>query len=47
MGEDPYTARAFCYVQINVPPEKSRSEDFYIVTCQYDPGEKRTQGARW
>jgi hypothetical protein len=46
-GDVTWVARAFCYVQINVPPEKSRSEDFYIVTCQYDPGEKRTQGAWW
>jgi zinc carboxypeptidase len=39
-----WVARAFRYVQVNIAPEASRSEDFYLVTCEYDPGEKRQQG---
>ncbi|MEW5978742.1 MAG: M14 family zinc carboxypeptidase [Acidobacteriota bacterium] len=42
-----WVARGFCYVQINVPPSKSKSQDLFIVTCHYDPGEKRSQGGDW
>ena len=42
--------RGFTYVPINIPPEKSRKQEslafpsLFIVTSEYDPGEKRTQG---
>lgn len=39
-----YTARAFTHIQVNIPPERTKREDFFVVTCRYDPGVKRTQG---
>jgi hypothetical protein len=47
---DGYTlwrARAFTCVQINIPPARSRSEDLFVVTCRYEPGEKRVTGQPW
>jgi hypothetical protein len=41
-----WVARGFTYLQVNIPPEVSRSEDLFVVTCRYDPGEERTQG-KW
>jgi hypothetical protein len=41
-----WVARAYRFVQINIPPERSKSEDFFVVTCEYDPGERRTQGVQ-
>jgi hypothetical protein len=40
-------ARGFTYFQINIPPERSRREDFFVVTLEYDPGETRTTGQPW
>jgi hypothetical protein len=42
-----WVGQGFTYIQINIPPAKSSAEDFFIVTCRYDPGEKRTQGYGW
>jgi hypothetical protein len=42
-----WKARGFTNVQINIPPERSRTEDFFVVTCEYDPGEYRTHGLGW
>jgi hypothetical protein len=42
-----WPGRGFLTVQINVPPERSRREDFFLVTVRFDPGEKRTQGIDW
>lgn len=39
-----WVARGFTFVQINVPPERSRTEDLFVITCEYDPREKRSQG---
>ena len=39
-----WRARGFTYVQINVPPEESKRCDLFVVTWEYDPGSKRTQG---
>ena len=36
-----WTARGYTYFQINMPPERSKSEHLFLVTCQYDPGEVR------
>jgi hypothetical protein len=49
-GRDGYitwVGRGYTYVQLNVPPEKSAREDFMILTCEYEPGERRPQGADW
>ena len=39
-----WKARGFANVQINIPPERSRSEDLFVVTCRYDPGVHRRHG---
>ena len=39
--------RGFTYLQINIPPERSRHEDFFVATLCYDPGETRTHGRSW
>lgn len=49
-GQDGYmawTARGFAHVQINLPPERTKAEQLFVVTLHFDPGEKRTQGAGW
>ncbi len=35
-----WTARGFTYLQINIPPDKSRQRNIFIITCPYDPGVK-------
>ncbi|MEW6357997.1 MAG: M14 family zinc carboxypeptidase [Planctomycetota bacterium] len=42
-----WTAREYLYVQINIPPERSRAEDLFIVTCDYDPGDRRLHWEGW
>ena len=37
----------YLYVQINIPPERSKAEDLFVVTCDYDPCEKRTHWHGW
>ncbi|MCA9023155.1 MAG: hypothetical protein KDA74_23565, partial [Planctomycetaceae bacterium] len=37
-------ADGFTHVQINVPPEKSKSSDLYLITCLYNPKQTRTYG---
>lgn len=39
--------RGITFVQVNIPPERSRVEDLYIVTCTYDPGEEREHWQGW
>ena len=34
----------FTHVQVNVPPEKAKNNDLYIITCLYHPHEKRAYG---
>jgi len=43
-GYETWVARGFTVLQINIPPATSRAEDLFVVTCEYDPGERRTQG---
>lgn len=42
-----WVARGFSHFQINIPPEKSRIQDLFVITCQWDPGEARTVGLDW
>lgn len=42
-----WVARGFTYAQVNIPPERSRKEDFFVITAEYDPGEVRTTGLKW
>ena len=42
-----WTGRGYRYVQLNIPPSRSAAEDLFVVTCAYDPGEKRTHWTGW
>lgn len=42
-----WVARASTYIQINLPPEHLAADDLFIVTCKYDPGEKRGHWDTW
>ena len=42
-----WVARGFRYVQINIPPARTQTENLFVVTCEYDPGETRTHWQRW
>jgi len=42
-----WVARGFSHVQINIPPARSKSEDFFFLSCEYDPGEERAHGKDW
>ena len=42
-----WTARACTYIQVNVSPARLRSDDLFVVTCRYDPGEKRGRWDTW
>jgi hypothetical protein len=49
-GEDGYEiwrARGFTFIQANLPPARTRDESFWILTCQYDPGEFRPHWESW
>ncbi len=46
-GLTSWVSRGFTHLQINIPPEKSRTQDLFVVTCQWDPGEVRTVGLDW
>ena len=46
-GHSTWVARGFTYIQINIPPERSQKEEFFVVTCLYDPGEERVFGLGW
>jgi hypothetical protein len=43
-GYEAWFADGYTQVQVNVPPEKSRSMDLFVVTCAYDGREKRPIG---
>jgi hypothetical protein len=42
-----WSARACRYIQINLPPQRLRSDDLFVVTCRYDPCEKREHWNTW
>lgn len=43
-GYQAWYADGYTQVQINLPPEKTRQADLFVVTCAYDPNEERTYG---
>jgi hypothetical protein len=43
-GYEAWYADGYTQLQINVPPEKSRNMDLYVVTCAYQGDERRTYG---
>ena len=42
-----WIARGCTYIQVNIPPERLRKEDLFVVTCEYDPCEKRGRWDSW
>ncbi|MDP6495301.1 MAG: hypothetical protein QGI09_07775, partial [Dehalococcoidia bacterium] len=42
-----WVARGTTYVQINISPARLKSDDLFIVTCEYEPGEKRPHWQGW
>jgi hypothetical protein len=43
-GYQAWYADGYTQVQINVPPEKTKTMDLYVVTCAYNGNEKRSYG---
>ena len=43
-GYRAWQADGYTQVQVNIPPEKSSEMDIFVVTCAYDPKEKRSGG---
>jgi hypothetical protein len=39
-----WTGGGLTHVQVNVPPAAAKSQDFFLITCRYDPGERRARG---
>jgi hypothetical protein len=43
-GYESWYADGYTHVQVNLPPEKTKQADIYVVTCAYDPKEERRYG---
>lgn len=43
-GYQAWYADGYTQVQINLPPEKTKTMDLYVVTCAYNSNEKRSYG---
>ena len=39
--------RGYTFVQVNIPPARTKAQDLFIITCEYDPAERRSQGLAW
>lgn len=46
-GYRTWTAKAFTYIQVNIPPRITREETLFIVTCRYDSGIARNHWNAW
>jgi hypothetical protein len=46
-GSTTWIARGCTLVQINPSPSRLRTDDLFLVTCQYDPGETRGHWDSW
>ncbi|MHB8971604.1 MAG: M14 family zinc carboxypeptidase [Pirellulaceae bacterium] len=46
-GSITWIARGCTFVQINLSPSRLRSDNLFLVTCQYDPGETRGHWDSW
>jgi hypothetical protein len=42
-----WIARGCTFIQINIPPERLLEDDLFVITCDYDPGEKRGRWDSW
>jgi hypothetical protein len=43
-GYQAWYADGYTHLQVNVPPERTRTADLFVVTCAYDPREQRSYG---
>jgi hypothetical protein len=43
-GYQHWTGRGYTYLQINIPPLAAREQELFVVTCRYDPVDRRAQG---
>ena len=43
-GYQAWFADGYTQVQINIPPERTKITDLYVVTCAYNPNENRSYG---
>lgn len=46
-GFTTWKARACTYIQVNLSPARLRKDELFVVTCHYDPGEKRGHWDTW
>jgi zinc carboxypeptidase len=42
-----WIARGCTFIQVNIPPKRLGEDDLFVVTCDYDPGEKRGRWDTW
>jgi hypothetical protein len=42
-----WVARGCTFLQLNIPPERLRQDDLFVVTCGYDPREQRGRWDSW
>jgi hypothetical protein len=42
-----WVARGCTHIQINIPAARLGKDDLFVVTCEYDPGEKRSHWDSW
>ena len=42
-----WTARGCTFIQVNLPPKRLLEEDLFVITCDYEPGEKRVRWDSW
>ena len=42
-----WSARGCRFIQINLPPARLQTDDLFLVTCRYDPCEKREHWDTW
>ena len=42
-----WIARGCTFIEVNLPPKRLLEDDLFVVTCDYDPGEKRGRWDSW
>jgi len=42
-----WSARGCRFIQLNLSPARLQTDDLFLVTCRYDPGEQREHWDTW
>ena len=42
-----WVARGCTFIEVNIPPKRLLEDDLFVVTCDYDPVEKRVRWDSW